>query len=63
MLIIKKGDNGSVDKMLKTYKRKVREIRLHKEIKSRREFLKPSEVRRKQIQTAIYQQKINKTKN
>jgi small subunit ribosomal protein S21 len=57
MLIIKKGDNGSVDKMLKTYKRKVREIRLHKEIKSRREFLKPSEVRRKKIQAAVYQQK------
>jgi len=57
MLIIK-GD-GSIDKMLKTYKNKVLKIRLHTEVKSRRHFIKPSEVRRKQIQAAIYKQKIN----
>ena len=60
MLIIKKGDRDSIDKMLKSYKRKVRETQLLKKIRSRQEFIKPSVVKRKQKSKAIYKQKINK---
>jgi len=60
MLIIKKGDRDSIDKMLKSYKRKVRETQLLKKIRSRQEFIKPSAVKRKQKLKAIYKQKINK---
>ena len=60
MLIIKKGEKDSIDKVLKQYKRKVRETQLLKEIRSRKEFTKPSTKKRKQRQKAIYQQKLNK---
>jgi small subunit ribosomal protein S21 len=60
MLIIKKGERDSIDKVLKQYKRKVRETQLLKEIRSRKEFTKPSAIKRKQKLKAIYQQKINK---
>ena len=60
MLIIKKGEKESIDKVLKKYKRKCRETRLLKDIRARKEFVKPSEIKRKQKQKAIYQQKINK---
>jgi len=60
MLIIKKGEKESIDKVLKRYKRKCRETRLLKDIRSRKEYVKPSEVRRKQLQQAKY--KANKAR-
>ena len=60
MLIIKKGEKESIDKVLKKYKRKCRETRLLKDIRARKEFIKPSEIKRKQKQKAIYQQQLNK---
>ena len=56
MLIIKKGEKESIDKVLKRYKRKVRETRLLKDIRERKEFTKPSTKKRKQLQKAISQQ-------
>lgn len=63
MLIIKKGEKESIDKVLKKYKRKCRETRLLKDIKARKEFVKPSETKRKQKQKAIYQQKLKNGSN
>ena len=60
MLIIKKGEKDSIDKVLKQYKRKVRETKLLQDIRERKEFTKPSTKKRKQLQKAIYQQKLNK---
>jgi len=60
MLIIKKGEKESIDKVLKRYKKKCRETRLLKDIRERKEFVKPSEIKRKTKQKAIYQQKQNK---
>ncbi len=59
MLIIKKGEKESIDKVLKRYKKKCRETRLLKDIRSNKEYVKPSEIRRKQIQKAVYNQKRN----
>jgi small subunit ribosomal protein S21 len=60
MLIIKKGEKESIDKVLKKYKRKVRETQLLKDIRARKEFVKPSAAKRKQKLKAIYPQKLNK---
>jgi len=57
MLILKRREKESIDKLLKRFKRKVRETRLIKDIRSNKEFIKPSEKRRKQIQKATYKQK------
>ena len=59
MLIIKKGEKESIDKVLKRYKRKCRETRLLKDIRARKEFIKPSTKKRKTKQKAVYQQKQN----
>ena len=56
MLIIKRGEKESIDKLLKRYKRKVRETRLTIDIRARKQFIKPSEIKRKQKQKAIYLQ-------
>ena len=59
MLILKRGEKESIDKLLKRFKRKVRETRLIKDIRNGKEFVKPSEKRRKQVQKADYNQKRN----
>jgi len=56
MLIIKRGEKDSIDKTLKQYKRKCRETGLLNDIRSRKEFIKPSAAKRKQKLKAIYQQ-------
>jgi small subunit ribosomal protein S21 len=64
MLIIKRGEKDSIDKILKQYKRKCRETDLLKDIRSRKEFIKPSAAKRKQKLKAIYQQELDrKSKN
>jgi len=63
MLIFKRGEKESIDKLLKRFKRKVRETRLIKDIRKGKEFIKPSEKRRKQIQQAIYKQKKDRLRN
>ena len=60
MLIIKKGEKESIDKVLKKYKRKCRETQLLKDIRARKEFVKPSAAKRKQKLKAIYLQKKGK---
>ena len=62
MLILKRGEKESIDKLLKRFKRKVRETQLIKSIRNKKEFIKPSEKKRKQIQKAIYNSKRNKSK-
>jgi len=59
MLILKRGEKESIDKLLKRFKKKVRETRLIKDIRNGKEFVKPSEKRRKQVQKAVYNQKRN----
>jgi small subunit ribosomal protein S21 len=56
MLIIKKGEKESIDKVLKRYKKKCRETRLLKDIRARKEFVKPSILKRKTKQKAVYLQ-------
>ncbi|MAQ76790.1 MAG: 30S ribosomal protein S21 [Aquimarina sp.] len=49
---IRKGEN--IDRALKRYKKKVRNVKLIKEIRSRKEFTKKSVKMREQLQKAEY---------
>jgi small subunit ribosomal protein S21 len=54
MLIIEIKDGETIDRALKRYRRKHRNIQVIKELRSRKEFTKPSVRRRKEILKARY---------
>jgi len=57
MLIIKKHKNESVDVMLKKLKNKVRRTKQNEILRKRKQFLKPSVIKREERQKAIYVEK------
>lgn len=57
MIIIERKDNDSVDRMIKAYRRKHRDTKLVRELRKRKEYTKPSVVRRKEVLKAIYKSK------
>ena len=62
MIIINVKDSESIDRALKRYKRKHREIGVTKEVRRRKHFTKPSVIRREEVLKAKYmQQKFNDT--
>lgn len=54
MLIINVKDGESIDRALKRYKRKHRNVGVIKQLRKRKEFTKPSIERRKEILKAKY---------
>ena len=54
MLIIDRKDGESVDRMLKRYKRKHRDVKLRRQLRNRKFFTKKSVSRRTEIKDAIY---------
>lgn len=54
MLIIDRKDGESVDRMLKRYKRKHRDVKLRRQLRNRQHFTKKSVERRTEIKDAIY---------
>jgi len=58
MLIIEVKDGESIDKALKRYKRKFQNAGVIKELRRRKEFVKPSVQRRSQVLKAVYREKI-----
>jgi len=56
MLIIDVKENDSIDKALKRYKRKYQRVGILKELRNRKEFTKPSVVRREEILDAVYRE-------
>ena len=57
MLIINIKDEESIDRALKRYKRKFQKTGILKEIRNRKNFMKPSVERRNQILNAVYREK------
>ncbi len=57
MLIINVKDEESIDRALKRYKRKFRNVRLIQELRKRKHFTKPSVERRNQLLNAEYRLK------
>jgi small subunit ribosomal protein S21 len=57
MLIIKLRKKENINQALKRFKRKFRDTGVIKEIRKRKEFVKPSALKRKQKQKAVYKAK------
>ena len=57
MIIINVKDSETIDRALKRYKRKQQKIGLIKELRRRKQFVKPSVKRRTELLKAIYKQK------
>ncbi len=60
MLIINVKDGESIDRALKRYKRKHRQVQIAKELRERKHFTKPSIERRGKILNAVYRDKFYK---
>ena len=54
MLIIEVKEGESIDRALKRYKRKHRDVKLRRELTARKHFVKPSERRRNEVLNAAY---------
>lgn len=63
MLIIDRKENETIDRMLKRYKRKHRQVKLRNELQRRREFTKPSVRRRSEVLKAKYIQQKDQDAN
>lgn len=61
MLIIEVKNGETIDKALRRYKRKSRDTKVIKELRSRKQFTKPSVQRRAEKLKAIY--KLQKQRN
>jgi small subunit ribosomal protein S21 len=57
MIIIERSDAETIDRMLKRYKNKHRNLKLREELNARKLFVKPSVKRRNEVLKAIYTQK------
>ncbi len=58
MLIIPIKEGENIDRALKRYKRKFRDVKTMRELRSRKQFDKPSVVKRAQNIKASYVQKL-----
>lgn len=54
MIIINRKEQETIERMLRRYKRKHREIKLMREMRGRKHYIKPSVERRKEIIKAVY---------
>jgi small subunit ribosomal protein S21 len=58
MLIIDIRDGENIDKALKRYKRKFQNAGIMRQLRERREFVKPSVKRRDQVLKAVYKEQV-----
>lgn len=54
MLILDRKDGETIDRLLKRYKRKHREVQINKNLRKRKFFTKPSVKRREEVLKARY---------
>jgi len=57
MLIVRKGVNETVDRLIRRYRKKHKDTQMMREIRKRREFVKPSTKRREEVAKARYKLK------
>ena len=58
---IKEGEN--IEKALKRFKRKFEKTGVIKELRTRKEFLKPSVIKREKMQHAVYVQQLHRNED
>lgn len=54
MIIIKKKEGESIERMLRRYKRKHRNLKLRREVQLKKYYIKPSEKRKMALEKAKY---------
>jgi small subunit ribosomal protein S21 len=59
MIIVPVKDGENIERALKKFKRKAEKTGVIKEVRTRREYQKPSVTRRKKMQHAIYVNKLH----
>ncbi|CAM1374348.1 30S ribosomal protein S21 [Tenacibaculum xiamenense] len=57
-IIVKEGEN--IDRALKRYKRKYRDVKVLQQLRERKQYVKPSVLRRAEIQKAAYKEQLFK---
>ncbi len=57
-IIVKEGEN--IDRALKRYKRKYRDVKVLQQLRERKQYVKPSVQRRAEIQKAAYKEQLFK---
>lgn len=57
-IIVKEGEN--IDRALKRYKRKYRNVKILQELRERKQYTKPSVARRAEIKKAAYKEQLFK---
>lgn len=60
MIIVKVKEGENIDRALRRFKRKFERTGTLREIRERKEYKKPSERRREQIQRAIYKEMLKR---
>lgn len=60
MLIVEVKDGESIERALRRYKRKYRNSKMIRELRKRREYIKPSVRRRNEVQKAVYRDKVRR---
>ena len=58
MLIVKVNEGESIERALKKFKRKEQQTKLVKELRNRKEYVKPSVARREKMKKAVYANKF-----
>jgi small subunit ribosomal protein S21 len=56
MIIVDVKDSESIDRALKKYKRKFEKLGIMKSLRKRKQFTKPSIVRRAEVLNAVYKE-------
>ncbi|MFV0521791.1 MAG: 30S ribosomal protein S21 [Mangrovibacterium sp.] len=60
MIVIPVKEGENIERALKRFKRKFERTGVIKELRGRQEYVKPSVVRRKQVQKAIYVEQMQR---
>ncbi len=58
MIVIKVNEDDTIERAIKKYKRKFEKVGILKEIRARKEYVKPSVKRRQQLLKAKYIQRL-----
>ena len=59
MLVIPVKEGENIERAIKKYKKKFEKTKVMREIRTRKEFIKPSVLRRQEVIKASYKQRMN----
>ncbi len=57
-ILVKEGEN--IDRVLKRYKKKFRDVKVLQQLRERKQYVKPSVLRRAEVKKAAYKEQLFK---